>query len=616
MKQCEWERFHKLLNDNNLWSKLDQENKHSLLSAVSTALFFTSVHSDAVKKMIKDYLISQMQHEKCQWMSDMSASHRDSFIKNPEQPWFEDILLQIVSELFKTRIELFYVSPRGLSTKLFFQKTSKKIRIARYSCMFYAAVFRHSLRGKASFAKFLIHNIINTVLGEQRLQNYDKMYPNDQLNLLENRNPIVSNTIESGGTFDDFSASYVNANLRSFSSMESSAKHKFSFKWSRSTNPLAEESQPCTKFIMLDSLFDLNPKGPLAHLPLTRGDKGKSETLATGLPLEKNQSINSQSSQSDVFEVIELTTREISPPKHNIQLTGLSKIVNNGFETLAKEVEKNQLSSIFGFVDNRDSQEKETKPTWKLESQVHSKKPLRSKLKATVESFVPNKALESIFVELPRLKCYSQPISQTLTEDLNLRNEMFLQNLSIIKTPLLLKSHPLKEAFTTLNKFSFQKSAKQTTLSSQRIRINYDGPSESIRDYEIRSIDKSDHSSKTIAQDFYELSHDILKNERDEVIETEARIGVLKFFDEKNGYGFITVKGESDKFDVFVYRKDLLKAKIKMDTIRQVKKGAVLTFCFQVCHYVGRHNVSRKAKNIKLCTEKLEPSITTRFDIQ
>ena len=616
MKQCEWERFHKLLNDNNLWSKLDQENKHSLLSAVSTALFFTSVHSDAVKKMIKDYLISQMQHEKCQWMSDMSASHRDSFIKNPEQPWFEDILLQIVSELFQTRIELFYVSPRGLSTKLFFQKTSKKIRIARHSCMFYAAVFRQSLRGKASFAKFLIHNIINTVLGEQRLQNYDKMYPNDQLNLLENRNPIVSDTIESGGNLDDFSASYVNASLRSFSSMESSAKHKFSFKWSRSTNPLAEESQPCTKFIMLDSLFDLNPKGPLAHLPLTRGDKGKSETLATGLPLEKNQSINSQSSQSDVFEVIELTTREISPPKHNIQLTGLSKIVNNGFETLAKEVEKNQLSSIFGFVDNRDSQEKETKPTWKLESQVHSKKPLRSKLKATVESFVPNKALESIFVELPRLKCYSQPISQTLTEDLNLRNEMFLQNLSIIKTPLLLKSHPLKEAFTTLNKFSFQKSAKQTTLSSQRIRINYDGPSESIKDYEIRSIDKSDHSSKTIAQDFYELSHDILKNERDEVIETEARIGVLKFFDEKNGYGFITVKGESDKFDVFVYRKDLLKAKIKMDTIRQVKKGAVLTFCFQVCHYVGRHNVSRKAKNIKLCTEKLEPSITTRFDIQ
>ena len=284
MKQCEWERFHKLLNDNNLWSKLDQENKHSLLSAVSTALFFTSVHSDAVKKMIKDYLISQMQHEKCQWMSDMSASHRDSFIKNPEQPWFEDILLQIVSELFQTRIELFYVSPRGLSTKLFFQKTSKKIRIARHSCMFYAAVFRQSLRGKASFAKFLIHNIINTVLGEQRLQNYDKMYPNDQLNLLENRNPIVSDTIESGGNLDDFSASYVNASLRSFSSMESSAKHKFSFKWSRSTNPLAEESQPCTKFIMLDSLFDLNPKGPLAHLPLTRGDKGKSETLATGLP--------------------------------------------------------------------------------------------------------------------------------------------------------------------------------------------------------------------------------------------------------------------------------------------------------------------------------------------
>lgn len=608
MKQCEWERFHKLLNDNSLWPKLSQDNHYSLLCAVSTALYFTDAHRDAVKKQIVTYFISQTTLDKTPLMIDMTESLRELFIRHPEHPRFEDLILQIVAELFQTRIELFYVSPRGLSTKLFFKKTSKKIRIARHSSAFYMAVFRQPFREKASIAKCLIHEIINIVLDEEKSEVCDRMYPVEQINQLNKSDTFLCHSLEFEDDLHEISRSHLNATLKSINSKESSAQQNFSFKWSRTTDLQAEENVLCTKKSKIfDSLFDLNPKGPLSQSPLVRDGKERSVTLATGLPVDKDNSKDSQLSQSDVFEVIESTTREILPPKQNVELSGLSIMVTQGFENMTKEVEENQLSSIFGLVDNSNTSTGESVTTQNTNSQPPAKKPFRSKLKATVKSFVPDKFLENIFVSLPGSEHCSQSKPQLAISSSSSRNEMFMQNLSIIQNKPLSKPHPLKEAFSSINRVNFQKPAKDISSVLRHTQVYCEGSPQSEKDTFLNFPAKVNSSSQVIAPESGEILNDSAKNERDEVLEEEPRTGILKFFDEKNGYGFITVKDVSNQFDIFVYRKDLLKAKIKMDTIRQVKKGIVLTFSFQICHYVGRHNASRKAKNIKLCTEKVTP---------
>ncbi len=84
--------------------------------------------------------------------------------------------------------------------------------------------------------------------------------------------------------------------------------------------------------------------------------------------------------------------------------------------------------------------------------------------------------------------------------------------------------------------------------------------------------------------------------------------GVLKFFDEKNGFVFITcVDKACDPFDVFIYHNEFKRAKIDMETIRLAKKSAVLTFEFQTAIYKGKGSTCKKAINIQLIDVVLPP---------
>jgi hypothetical protein len=85
--------------------------------------------------------------------------------------------------------------------------------------------------------------------------------------------------------------------------------------------------------------------------------------------------------------------------------------------------------------------------------------------------------------------------------------------------------------------------------------------------------------------------------------------GILKFFDEKNGFGFVTsIDKFCDSFDVFVYQNEFRRAKIDMEIIRLAKKKAVITLQFQTALYTGKNTTGKKAVNIQLIDVKLPPN--------
>ena len=97
----------------------------------------------------------------------------------------------------------------------------------------------------------------------------------------------------------------------------------------------------------------------------------------------------------------------------------------------------------------------------------------------------------------------------------------------------------------------------------------------------------------------------IKPDEDEERVDPDLRTGVLKFFDWKNGFGFITLNDFKPAIDIFVYRKDLKKSKVDFDALRKAKDGLALIFRFQIAHYIAKGRENRKAVNLELLAESL-----------
>jgi cold shock CspA family protein len=103
-----------------------------------------------------------------------------------------------------------------------------------------------------------------------------------------------------------------------------------------------------------------------------------------------------------------------------------------------------------------------------------------------------------------------------------------------------------------------------------------------------------------------------LSNPKPKYQETQSEkeyTGTLKFFDEKNGFGFMTVRDQETAYDVFVYRKEFKKAKVSIEVIRQIKTGAVLTFGFHIATYTGKSSECKKAVSLQLLETALPPEL-------
>ena len=82
----------------------------------------------------------------------------------------------------------------------------------------------------------------------------------------------------------------------------------------------------------------------------------------------------------------------------------------------------------------------------------------------------------------------------------------------------------------------------------------------------------------------------------------ESRVyrGSMKFFDEKNNFGFLSTTINGKLEDVFVYRSEFDQAGIEMSTVRMAKHGTILTFEFNLAFYYGKYQRSKKALNLRL----------------
>lgn len=90
------------------------------------------------------------------------------------------------------------------------------------------------------------------------------------------------------------------------------------------------------------------------------------------------------------------------------------------------------------------------------------------------------------------------------------------------------------------------------------------------------------------------------KEKYSETVDGRLYTGNLKFFDEKNGFGFFQIVKDEEFEDVFVYKSEFDKADIRVEALKSLKGVYGHTFTFQIASYVVHNDRRKKAINIKL----------------
>ena len=75
--------------------------------------------------------------------------------------------------------------------------------------------------------------------------------------------------------------------------------------------------------------------------------------------------------------------------------------------------------------------------------------------------------------------------------------------------------------------------------------------------------------------------------------------GKLKFFDQKNNFGFITTVVEGQQEDIFVYGSEFENSGISLQIVKQAKKGVSMNLRFNIVYYFGKYKNSKKAVNLE-----------------
>lgn len=82
--------------------------------------------------------------------------------------------------------------------------------------------------------------------------------------------------------------------------------------------------------------------------------------------------------------------------------------------------------------------------------------------------------------------------------------------------------------------------------------------------------------------------------------------GYLKFFNDEQSYGFITL--EDPEEDIFVYLDELTKAGLTSRDFKPTREGKKLRVRFHVVAYIGKNGKSKKAIDLKVIDEDSTPT--------
>lgn len=574
------------LERGNFWEKKSPDGCHSLMKALSNAIFFTEIYHFFLQKQVLLHFLRHVRR-----FAEGQALCNDkirAFLENPSLPEFEPLNLEIAACFLRTRIKLYHSSGLGVCAEMYFQKTQTSIRLLRSYDNHYSALFKMDFKEKAALTQDVVLGIVDAVLNDQ-VSKYADRPAGEPINF-EFENFLVqtaggqagsdcgtflgnsgeNNTDDasfdfkklsiSNNFFEDNLGEFIVSNLHQrksaafppqLSVIEWHYDLPFDFLNGKVNERLIQQVrlsfgslEPDINFLFNNlkkkssHLFGGNQR--LFDIELLSNPRSVSE-----LGPSEGHGISQRSCPTNFFNFLSQCRARL-PPQDRAQYTCNSNATCPESNEQGQEVAK-------------------PSDTLTAANTNHS-------------TFSLNRETESPNNECPNSVSPMTKQKLTLKERMRVKKES--KNISVFES---IESSQSKDLPT------------QPVFSRSVSETNASWPFLPFENY------MEDYPANFWMQPMgFRRATPLHEKQNRGVLMEGLFKGKLKFFDEKNNFGFITtdIKGVAE--DIFLYGSEFDEAGIGLDIIRTAKYGNELAFEFNIAQYFGKYKKSKKAVNLQL----------------
>ena len=610
------------IKENDFWVKRSSEGSNSLMRAISNAIYFTEIHHEAIQNKAVAYFLGNSNKISFKFQQYKQPEALKLFIQNPSLPEFESVNLELVCMIYEARIKMYYLHEGNLCSDIHFKKAKKTFRIFRLGDNHYASIFDRAFKNEAIFCQNIIMNVLTAAVDKQKF----KMEDNNNGKFLNLEYRAWQKT--SG---QERSNSQKNTHFNNFSFVDSILGSEKSSSYRH--GDVSESSSVSKSFDYVGneiiSIFEQRKQGQQIKSVILDIEGNYDDIL-------KSEDQNSKMKRKEEIHIFRNDLMSFSLFNEDKKTEGTGEQFYNfsakvcGENTnLHKEVSLLKLNGIFSVgqpvsgkgdcmlgnfdpaFDEGDSLrfDNNTLDHGDIDKEVRKIKDFNERFLVdhtdkdgifdSPEDSPMNYGLNSA-VNTSNLQLNINPMS---IDPFPMDNSLSNQDINFFNPSQKNKKRTLKEMYQTKKSGLSQDNFDNDSISSGKDLINnpYFQNNFAVNQPINKAVDRQ-VLPPTIPSVSQPSARDTVpKDKYAEMVDNNLYTGVLKFFDEKNGFGFITTTNEENPEDVFIYRNEFEKAKISMELVRTVRTGAILNFTFNIARYKGKsEKQSKKAVGIKL----------------
>ena len=616
------------IRENDFWIKRASEGSNSLMRSISNAIYFTEVHHEAIQSKVVTYFLNNSDKVNFKFLQYKQPESLKLYVQNPSLPEFESVNLELVCMVYQARIKLYYLHESNLCSDIHFKKAKKTFRIFRLGDNHYAAIFDRAFKERAVLAQNIVSSVLAKAMDKKpfKLQDHNSgKFQNFEYKAWQKTSGQDQPANQKRVHFNNFS--FVDSVLGSEkSSAMNDGNTSKSSSVSRSFDYIGNE---------IISIFEQRKQGQQIKSVILDIEGNYDDIL-------KSEDQNSKMKKKEDVHIFRndlmsfsLFNEEKRPEGNGEQFYNFSTKVCGENTNLHKEVSLFKLNGIFGIgqptgsknsglftnfdpaYDEGDSLrfDNNTLDHGDFDGETNNIKDFNERFligvndKNTVSDspedspthhgLMPGLSNNTNFqlnINPMQVDPFPNPISKNNTDP------VFLQ------PPGKASKRTLKEIYQTKKSESSQDRFDDSSILSMKeiasnpyFQNNFAVPSTTRPTVERQNSNQpmpTPPAPGSLSQTASQLAS---KEKYMELVDDGIYSGTLKFFDEKNGFGFITTNIDGALEDIFIYRNEFEKSKIPIEIVRTVRTGAVLTFSFNVARYKGKNDKqSKKAVGIKL----------------
>lgn len=541
-----------LLKKYKLWEKKSPFGEKSLLNAISNAIYLTGLQTNLLhKKLLAFFFANLTFYSKLFNFNELFSIQ--TFARNICLPQYQNFVLELSAKFLKRKIDLYYIQEDGFQIISFGNNEHKTIRIIRIYDSHYSALFTIDLKIKFTIAQNIVLNIVEASFSRNK-----KEFKIANLNRDDFQNYEYQKWLETSMSNEYFCLPNIEKSLKIDSQQPILQDFEHLKKYTEDNigikivNSIHERRKNGSSVSSADNTLEfMNDCEEFLKQLEKKARKKKLEVILSKSPwfsasqIERKDTVSDGMAEpSDSFsyqDFEELLYRQNKPKA--LKLNWTNKQSNQNYPNQLK-TSAYSSDSLVHKTDNKDEFFNLPFPASSAEELITKKiDRIKNVDDSEYEEFVP---ISQIRAETE--KNFKKPLKSSISENFYIKQkketpEMF--NYDFIQ-PLPSFDEEIPANFDPNAVKTAKKKKKQSTSESKWYR------------------------------------------------------GFLKFFDEKNSFGFMSATINGKPEDVFVYRNEFDQAGIDMSTVRLAKHGTTLTFEFNVAFYFGKYQKSKKALNLKL----------------